>query len=274
MSDAMFNLMASGTARRVLAKSGLDMGSKQAAMFLQSKFMLLLYVVRTMCSKHREFQHMVCMMGILGVADRSFRVIMTTGKSQETETWTISKFMHSLQVQLKKDDREELKDHVKMDIDQEVMVGGQLVPIDKDGWPLLSEDMGMHDDPDESIMTKAIQDAAKPSIARAGDQKAALHLRQAGIDISDTQAALQAMRAEKKEPKRHACNKRDKRPQARHRPIDASWAWTKRRPRTRAPIARTWARARTTRTRRVRSCSTNPPSIGSLVHANMPMCQQ
>ena len=86
-----------------------------------------------------------------------------------------------------------------MDIDQEVMVGGQLVPMDKDGWPIISEDMGMHDDPDEGIMTKALQDAAKPSIARAGDQKAALQLRQAGVDISmGMQAALKAMRAAKK----------------------------------------------------------------------------
>jgi hypothetical protein len=68
--------------------------------------------------------------------------------------------------------------------------------------------MGMHDDPDESIMTKAMQDAAKPSIARAGDQRAAMNLRQAGIDITkDMQAALQAMRSEKQAEaarKRHA----------------------------------------------------------------------
>ena len=86
MTDAMFDLMASGTAKRVLAKSGLDMGSKEAARFLQNKFMLLLYVVRTMCSKEREFQHMMGMLGILGVAERKFRVIMVTGKTQETET--------------------------------------------------------------------------------------------------------------------------------------------------------------------------------------------
>ena len=54
MSDAMFNLMASGTAKRVLAKSGLDVGSKEAAKFLQSNFMLLLYVVRIMCSKEHD----------------------------------------------------------------------------------------------------------------------------------------------------------------------------------------------------------------------------
>ena len=79
-------------------------------------------------------------------------------------------------------------------IDQEIM---QLVPLDQDGWPIFSEDrgLGLHDGHDDSIMRKAMEDAARPSIARAGDQRLATQLRQAGVDITqDMPGALKSMR--------------------------------------------------------------------------------
>ena len=51
--------------------------------------------------------------------------------------------MNSRKVQLKMDDHKtELKEEVMMDIDQEVMIGAQLVPLDEDGWPIFSQDKG------------------------------------------------------------------------------------------------------------------------------------
>ena len=200
MTDTMLNLMTSNSLKLALAKSGLDMGSTQAARFLQSKIILLLYVVRNLCGKEREFRDMLRTVGLMGHAERKFKVIMMTGPegAEDMETWTIPQFMNSLRVQLKKEDHKtEPKEEVMMDIDQEVMIGDQLVPMDEDGWPIFSQDKGsgLHDDHDEYIMAKASADAARPSIARAGDQRRAMELRLAGVNIThDLQAALKNKR--------------------------------------------------------------------------------
>ena len=60
---------------------------------------------------------------------------------------------------LKKDDRKtELKEEVMMGIDQEVMIGAQLVPLDEDGWSMFSEDKGsgLHDGHDERFPIKTL----------------------------------------------------------------------------------------------------------------------
>ena len=147
-----------------------------------------------------------------------------------------------------------------MDIDQEVMIGAQLDPMDADGWPIFSKDMGSgrHGDHDESIMAKAMQDAARPSIARAGDQRAALQLRQAGVDITkNKQAALETMRqAKKEEAARNTqalqADSSTPPPNRRSSATTSSRAQRQARPRTRA---RTRVRARRARSRSQRSCT-------------------
>ena len=158
MTDTMLSLLASSTAKRILAKSRLEMG-KEAAKLFQTKFMPLLCVVRTLCSKGREFRDMLRMLKFLGHGEREFQVVMMTVKTQETETWTIPDFMNSLRVQLKKEDHKgvqldiktEPKDEVMMEIDPEII---HLVPLDQDGWPILPEDRGsgLQDHHDDSVM--------------------------------------------------------------------------------------------------------------------------
>ena len=85
----------------------------------------------------------------------------------------------------------EIKKETEMEIAQEIK---ELVPMHQDGWPIFPEDNGgaFQYDNDDSIMRKAMEDVARPSIARAGDQRLATPLRQSGVGITqDMQGAPQ-----------------------------------------------------------------------------------
>jgi len=177
MNDIMLSVLSNATGNRILSKSKLSMPLETAELF-GSKLMPMLYVVRSCLNKERHFIDMMHMVQHLGHAEREFQVAMVTGTQREVFKYTITKFLESLRAQLKKEGDKVVKTEDKEDVKKEgteqdkEQDKDELLQMDEDGWPMFPKDNSgaLQEGHEESLMRKATEDAARPCIAKAGDQ--------------------------------------------------------------------------------------------------------